>query len=249
MPSISKEKQKEYDEKRAGTRGRNFSFIVYPDDLPENWAEILDETRIRWIESPLHDKDVFTEEDEKRNPEHKAGCFKKAHKHCMAMFDSVKTVKQVVEFFKTLYGASESGSVIGVLTPVLTADRSGTVRYMAHLDSPTKAQYDVADITGHNGADPNEIMKFSLSETLHKMIEIEKYIEENNITELCELSARIRETHIDWYQIVTTKNTVYFNAFIRSRRHKARAMQEMKQALNEDSVFVDADGEIRWRKK
>lgn len=229
MPSSNKEKQKEYDEKRAGTRGRNFNFIVYPDDLPDNWTEILDETRIRWVEGPLHDRDCWTEEDEKKNPEHVAGVVKKAHKHCMAMFESVKTVKQVTEFFQGIYGTSDSGGIVGVLSPVLTSDRSGSVRYMAHLDNPSKAQYDVADIIGHNGADPNEIIRFSLSETLHKMIEIEKYIEQNDITELAVLSARIRSDHMDWYQILSTKNTVYFNAFIRSRRHMAEKKKLQEQ--------------------
>ena len=32
--------------------------MVYPESAPENWREILDETRMRWIESPLHDRDI-----------------------------------------------------------------------------------------------------------------------------------------------------------------------------------------------
>lgn len=38
-------------------KGRDWAFIVYPESAPENWREILDDTHIRWIESPLHDKD------------------------------------------------------------------------------------------------------------------------------------------------------------------------------------------------
>ena len=34
------------------------TFVVYPESAPENWRTILDETFMRWVESPLHDKDV-----------------------------------------------------------------------------------------------------------------------------------------------------------------------------------------------
>ena len=34
-------------------KGRDWTFIVYPESAPENWREILDETHLRWIESPF----------------------------------------------------------------------------------------------------------------------------------------------------------------------------------------------------
>ena len=39
-------------------RYRNWSWIVYPESAPENWRSLLDETGEKWIESPLHDKDI-----------------------------------------------------------------------------------------------------------------------------------------------------------------------------------------------
>lgn len=253
MANNTKDKQKEYDLKRAGTRGRNFNFIVYPDDLPENWVELLDNTRIRWIEGPLHDKDVFTAEDEAKNEEHKAGQTKKIHKHCLAMFESVKTVKQVVEFFKGIFGESETGSIIGIPTPELTADRSGSVRYMAHLDHPSKAQYDVADIIGHNGADPQEIIRFSLSEQLNKMREMESYIDMHNICYLTDFTSQIRDDRPDWYQIVATKNTYYFTALIRSRREKNNDISKktdiskmLSDAIDSGRIYIDEEtGELK----
>ncbi len=244
-----KEASKRYEEKRAGTRSRNWSFIVYPDDLPENWTELIDDTHIRWIEGPQHDRDAWTVEDEEKNPEHKAGEVKKIHKHCLAMFENNINQKRVVDFFKGLFGESETGSINGVLTPIMTADRSGTVRYMAHLDSPSKAQYDVSEIVGHNGADPQEIIKFSMSETLHKMIEMEKFIEQYDVTSLCDFAPMIREEHIDWYQILTTKNTYYFNCFIHSRYEKKKAAQDLQKAIDEGTAFIDENGVIRYKKR
>lgn len=219
----------DYNKKRAGKRSRNINFIAYPEDLPENWIEIINSTNIRWVEGPLHDKDQFTAEDEEKNPEHKEGEYKKVHKHCLMMFENPTSVEQAQRFFGELFGTNESGSVTGILRPEICHDRSGSIRYMAHLDNPLKAQYDFADIVGHNGADVNELVKFSISETLHKMVEIEQYIETHDIRELCDLASAIRDTHVDWYQIISTKNTVYFNAFIRSYRHKMQTLERKVQ--------------------
>ncbi|MDU2191324.1 MAG: Rep family protein, partial [Klebsiella pneumoniae] len=57
MATNSKEKQREYDAKRAG-RTRNFTTIVYPESAPENWLEILQQLFVPALVSPLHDKDV-----------------------------------------------------------------------------------------------------------------------------------------------------------------------------------------------
>lgn len=232
-----KESQKKYDAKRAGTRTRNFTAIMYPEDLPENWQEMIDDTHVKWIESPLHDEDV--------NPD---GTPKKVHHHTLFMFENVKTVKQVENYFKEIFGESETGSIIGVATPRMVSDRCALVRYFAHLDHPSKAQYDTNDIIGHGGANPEEIMKPSQEETRNIMIEIEEYIEEHNITELCDLSAKIRKTEPEWYTLITTRNTIYFNAFIRSRRHKLKEQEEMQnkivKAIENRQAKINENGEI-----
>lgn len=221
-----KERDRKYDEKRAG-RTRNYTAVVYPDDLPDNWQDLIDETHVKWIESPRHDKDV--------NPDGKP---KKIHHHILMMWETVKSLEQVKQYFTNLFGSSDNGSIIGVATPQTVSDRCALVRYFAHLDNPSKAQYDVADIIGHNGADVAEVLRYSQTETINMMIAIEEYIEEHDITELCDLSACIRSTHPEWYTIVATKCTVYFNAFIRSRRHKG-------QRITPDKVDVDViTGEV-----
>lgn len=202
-----KKAQAKYDAKRAG-RTRNFTAVLYPEDLPEDWRELIDATHTKWIESPLHDKDL--------NPD---GQPKKAHHHTLFMFESVKTLEQVADFFKKLFGESENGSIIGVAAPQTVSDRCALVRYFAHLDHPSKAQYEVSDIIGHNGADPAEILRYSQTETLNMMIAIEEFIEGNGIVEYQQLCKAIRYDHPEWYQLVSTRNTVHFKAFISSFRH------------------------------
>lgn len=232
MPSSSKEKQKEYDNKRAGQRTRNWAVILYPDDLPENWKSLIDERLVKWIEGPVHNQDL--------NPD---GTPKKEHVHTLFMFENVKSQQQIIDFFKDLFGESESGSIVGVAMPQQASDRCAVVRYMAHLDHPSKVQYDVAEIIGHNGADPSEILRYSLTETIDMMISIEEFIEKNNITELCDLSALIRYGHPEWYHIITTKNTLYFNAFIRSHRHKKLFEAQSQSVIQEHNIDLET-GEI-----
>lgn len=209
MAKNSKEKQKKYDSQRAGLRTRNWAAIFYPEDLPDDWKEQIDGLHFKWVEGPLHDKDTNAD-----------GTQKKPHHHALLMFEGVKTEEQVSELLKGIFGASESGSVVGVAKPQRVSDRCAVVRYMAHLDNPDKAQYDVAEIVGHNGADPAEILRYSATETREMIVAMEEYIEAHWITELADFSAAIRYDHPEWHTLLTTKMTVYFNAFIRSRRHK-----------------------------
>lgn len=207
-----KEKQKKaklkYEVTRAGQRTRNWTLIFYPEDLPEDWKEQIDDLHFKWIEGPLHDKDI--------NPD---GTPKKAHVHTLVMFENVKNIEQVEKIFGNIFGFTEMGTIIGVAKPQQVSDRSSIVRYMAHLDHPSKAQYDVNEIIGHNGADPAEILRYSVTETLNKMIAIEEYIENNRITEYATLCRMIRYEYPDWYQLVVTKNTVHFRTFVTSFRN------------------------------
>lgn len=212
MAKNSKEKQKQYDAKRAG-RTRNFTVVLYPENLPEDWREKIDETHVKWIESPLHDKDL--------NPD---GQPKKPHYHAIFMFDSVKTLEQVSNYFKKIFGESENESIIGVAAPQTVSDRCALVRYFAHLDHPSKAQYEVSDIIGHNGADPAEILRYSATETREMIVAMEEFIEQNGIIELADFAAAIRYDNPEWHTLLSTKMTVYFTAFIRSRRHKVQAI-------------------------
>ena len=104
----------------------------------------------KWIQSPIHDEDISADNTPK-----------KPHYHTLFMFEAVKTIEQVTSMLKELFGENETGSIMGVLTPTKAIDRCALVRYMVHLDDGNKAQYDVAAIIGHNGADPSELLRYS----------------------------------------------------------------------------------------
>lgn len=220
------ERKNKYEEKRAGQRTRNWTVIFYPEDLPEDWTSLVDELHFKWIISPLHDKDLNAD-----------GQPKKPHYHTLFMFENVKSMEQIETMLKEVFGESETGSIMGVATPMKVTDRCALVRYMAHLDNPDKAQYDVAEIVGHNGADPADILRYSATETREMIIAMEEYIEQNGITELVDFSRAIRYEHPEWHTILATKMTMYFTAFIRSNRHRAEQQVRI--------VKIDENGEVK----
>ena len=240
--NVRKNANAKYDAKRAGQRTRNWTAVVYPDDVAADWVEKID--GVKWVQSPLHDQDL--------NPD---GSHKKSHFHILLMFSAVKTFQQVFDYLAARFGTTETAaaddseaqtaaaddseaqtaaagrrSIIGVALPQMVSDRSALVRYFAHLDNPSKHQYNVSDIVAHGGADVLELLQHNKREIACMLIDIEQFIDDNNITELCDLSMKLRGYNIEWYLIVTTQHTYYFNAYLRSRRHKLLAAAEAAAA-------------------
>ena len=87
---------------------------------------------MRWVESPLHDKDF--------NPD---GTFKKPHWHVMLSADGPITLKAVEKIIEPL----------NVPAPQKVGSGRGMIRYFIHLDNPEKYQYSRDEIVAHGGAD------------------------------------------------------------------------------------------------
>lgn len=210
MAKNSKDKQREYDKKRAGQRSRNWNVILYPEDLPNDYLSKIEETGINTVISPLHDKDINAD-----------GSPKKVHRHCILTFGSVQSAEQVSQFFADLFGVVENDgkkSVIGVASPQKCANKVGSARYLVHMDNPEKAQYVIEDIICMNGANVREMIKASPDEQFVYMATVESIIEEQGFTEYAVACKYFRECDFDLYKCLIT-HTIHFNAFIRSRRH------------------------------
>ena len=77
MSKNSKDVQKRADSKREESRGVNLIAVFFLEDLPEDWQELVNSLHVKWIESPVHDKDFDAN-----------GTPKKIHKHGLFMFSS-----------------------------------------------------------------------------------------------------------------------------------------------------------------
>lgn len=191
MTSVSQEERKD-------KRTRNWTFVVYPESAPENWREILDNEYIKWVESPLHDKDL--------NPD---GTVKKPHWHVALLFDGVKSYEQVKEI----------ADKVNAPSPKYIQSAKALIRYFAHMDNPEKAQYDKNLIIGH-GVDVSEYLQTSMSVDA-LIMDIENFICKNQITEysaLCDCARNLRDEYPDWHKCIST-HTIHFRAYVSSKRY------------------------------
>lgn len=192
----------------ADKKSRSWTAIVYPDSLPDNWRELLDETHLQWVESPLHDKDINAD-----------GQPKKPHYHLLVMWDNTTTYSAAESLFK---------DVLHGTIPQACASARGLVRYMAHMDNPEKVQYDATKIVAHGGADIEELLKPTKAYTQQTLKEITKYIVDAQIEEFSDFAIYCMMTNDAWFEILTTHNTLYIKELIKSVRYKriARESQE-----------------------
>jgi hypothetical protein len=181
------------------TRALNWNFILYPESAPENWREIISETHIEWVESPVHDKDV--------NPD---GTEKKAHHHITLLFPSKKTYEQVKEVTDS----------VNAPIPIKCLSVKGSIRYMTHKDNPEKYQYNQADIKCYNGAILTDLCAPTATERLQIQKDIIEYIRSNGITEFFDIVNYAMDENNDWLNVLLNFSTISINTFIKSQRHK-----------------------------
>lgn len=194
MATNSKEKQREYDAKRAGTRTRNYATVVYPESAPADWRERLEMMFIRCLISPLHDRDI--------NP---TGEPKKAHYHVLLLFDNVKTKAQAQSVF----------DVIGGVGCEAVNSIRGYARYLCHLDNPEKAQYSVGDVRQFGGVDYREIISLA-SDIDASCEELLDFCELHQIVSFSRIRRYIRATgRDDWAQALRTKS-LYISMTLKS---------------------------------
>lgn len=178
----------------------SWTCVVYPgESLPENWKEIIGELMVPYAISPLHDKDVNAN-----------GEPKKAHRHLLLSFHSVKSYNQVEEITKRL----------GAPAPQPCRDTRGMVRYFLHLDNPEKAPYKREDIEFGCGFDLENALKATATEEEEILDEMCDFIETQWITEFCDFNSFVRKEKKEW-RTVLRKNCFYISQIIKSQRHSS----------------------------
>lgn len=192
--------------KKIDDRTRNWNFILYPESAPENWREIINETRIEWLESPLHDKDVDA-----------TGELKKAHYHITLLFPSNKSYTQVKELTDSLNAP----------IPIKCQSVKGSIRYMVHKDNPDKYQYYWNDIVCHGGADLASLCMPTASERLVIQKDILAFIRDNEITEFSDIvDLSIELGNNEWLNVLLNFSTLSITNYIRSLRFKLNGIKE-----------------------
>lgn len=131
----------------AKEKSRNFTFLLYPESLPEGWEETLRETDIPMAISPLHDRDL--KESKERTKEDQ---FKKPHYHVIYVAKNPVTSESVRNKIRGLLGRDSIAKVQIIRTSI-----SNTYAYFTHESSSAieanKTLYDKKDIKLLNNFD------------------------------------------------------------------------------------------------
>lgn len=193
-------------EKKSNTvyRTRNFATVVYPDSAPENWKEVIADSKIPVFISPLHDKDKNANGEDK-----------KAHYHVMTMYDGPKTEEQAREFFES-FG--------GVGCEIVKSARA-YARYLCHLDNPEKAQYDIGDVVAYGGADYH-VLVGTMADKAKAIKEMLIWINECDITCYADLMDYASMQRSDWFDCLINSGSYTVKEYIKSRTWKLHHVEE-----------------------
>lgn len=178
---------------------RYWTFVCYPESLPEDWIEYLQMTGLEIAISPLHEYDINL-----------SGELKKPHYHVLLCFRGPTTYNKVLTIIKYL----------NCTIPQRVLSTKGMIRYFTHKDNPEKYQYDDKDIKTLNGLDLSNFNDLTLSQVEFIKMELIKIIDGSDITEYCDFLDLLNNNENRDYFRIASNNTILFNTYITSRRNK-----------------------------
>lgn len=145
-------------------RSRNFILRLYEDDTTHENAlkKIMAEYDHIGI---LHNRDVWTKEDEKKDSTRKAGELKKAHYHIILKFRNAKWNTALAE---------DLGIEIRHMQEVRNFDNA--MMYLLHYNDTDKAQYDITEVFGNLITRLNELLNKKEKSEGEKVVELIQFI-------------------------------------------------------------------------
>lgn len=190
------------DEKKSrNVKKRNWAFVLYPESAPEDWFERLQKKGLQGAISPLHDKDLNAD-----------GEPKKAHYHVIVTYSGPTSFNVVKSLCDEL----------NCPIPQPLEQIRGYYRYLTHKDNPEKAQYSDSDIQLLNGFDIRDYVELTATEAAKIKIKLCQFIDEGGINEYYDLINLLRDSDMFDEFDVASRNTLFFNTYITSRRNKLR---------------------------
>jgi len=127
---------KKYDAKRAGKRARAWWGVLYEESAPENWREMIADDLVETLISPLHDRDVLPDGEQKKPHYHVLISFKNPTTRETAA-DTMERWGCVVQRHWPKPGEPDSFKV---------KDFKQAARYLCHLDQADKHRYEIQDV-------------------------------------------------------------------------------------------------------
>lgn len=231
----SSEKNNTLKTSKSQVKKRNWAFVVYPTKeqlsilgskyngsdgygtLPDNWKECLQLSGLQYAISPLHDKDKNADET-----------IKKPHYHIIVCYGSPTTYNNV----KSLTDSFNSP------IPQALEQVRGYYRYLTHKDNPEKYQYEDKDIQTGGGFDIINFMELSKSEVIEIKFKLQSLIREQNFFEYETFMDYVQDNFDRTVYDVASSHTIFFNTYLRSRRHGAEQSTRIIKVDRETGEIV-----------
>lgn len=202
----------------AKDKARYFTFLLYPESVPEGWQEKLAEIGQPMAISPLHDKDVKPD-----------GTLKKAHWHIIYIASNPVTTDSVRKKIQRNLG-SQSAALVQIISTTV----ENTFLYFTHETQDAinkhKALYSAKDIKLLNNFDIDRYIVLDVEDKDDILNDVCDLIDEQGLANIRELR-RFVKNHGTEYNLPSMKilNSVlrshtgllrlYFDAVYQERRY------------------------------
>ena len=193
------------------TKTRGYVAIGYPESLDPNWLEILSDTHVQIVISPLHNKD--TNED---------GTIKKEHYHILVLFDGPKTIEQAQAIFDSIKATK--------CQPVNSV--RGQSRYLCHLDELNKVVYDTGDVTCLNGADYYSLIELPTNkyQAIRDMVEFINYNKIYSFSDFFEYCSMNNE---NWFRSLCDNSAFIIKEYLKAKTWTSDAKQSDRYSFRD----------------
>jgi len=218
----------------AKEKSRFFTFLLYPESIPEDWEMKLELLSVPMAISPLHDKDKA-----------KTGGYKKPHYHVIYVAKNPVTADSVRVKIKRALGDQSVA-----LVQIIRTSIENTYLYLTHESKDAiekqKHVYDKADIKLLMNFDIERYITLDVEEKDYILDTVCNMIDEQNLANIKELKRFVREGGAE-YGITSMKivNEVirshtglvrlYFDAVYQERKYGSGVDFETGEILNEDN--------------
>lgn len=205
----------------AKDKARYFTFLLYPESIPENWEIELESIGVPIAISPLHDKDLSSVEGQK---------YKKAHYHVIYVAKNPVTSDSVRKKIRGILGDNSVAKV-----QIVSQSMENIYLYLTHESkdaiSKNKYKYNKTDIKLLNNFDIDRYITLDVEDKDEMLNDVCDMIDDHGLANIRELRRFIKE-HGTEYNLPSMKiiNSVlrshtglirlYFDAVYQERKYK-----------------------------
>ncbi|MFK4879570.1 replication protein [Lactococcus petauri] len=216
----------------AKEKSRYFTFLLYPESIPEDWEMKLESLGVPIAVSPLHDKDKSTVEGQK---------YKKAHYHVIYVAKNPVTADSVRWKIKQTLGEKSLAKV-----QIIVQSMESMYLYLTHESkdavAKNKHKYSKKDIKFINNFDIDRYITLDVEDKDEMLNDICDMIDEHDLANMRELR-RFVKLHASEYGLPSMKiiNSVlrshtglirlYFDAVYQERKYGNKIDKETGEIL------------------